>query len=121
WSYRVEPDHMQRVRGVGWLGRLPQSFEASEGTREARRERMWEVVIPRDRKHGWAERAQEVRGAHELIGPAAVTQISARDDQFGCEAFDEDGRAVLDRLVVSGSVMQIGEVQNACKHGRSRL
>jgi hypothetical protein len=28
---------------------------------------------------------------------------------------------VLDRSVVSGAVMQVGQVQNACKHGRSRL
>jgi len=62
-----------------------------------------------------------MRRVRELFHLSAVAEISARDDQLGLEALDQNRRAALDRRVVACAEMQVGQVENARKHGRSRL
>jgi hypothetical protein len=50
-----------------------------------------------------------------------VAEIAARDHQLGLETLDQDGCAMLNRVVVTRAEMQVGEVENACRHGRGRL
>ena len=120
-SHGVEADDVQGGGRVCRLGRLPLPFELAERTREARGERVRDVVVPRDREHRRPERAKEPRGARELVCATAVAEIAACDHELRSEALDQNGCAVLDRIVVACAEMQVGEVQNACKHGRSRL
>ena len=78
-------------------------------------------MVPGNCKHRRPERAQEARRARELILAAAVAEVTARDHELGLEALDQDGRTALDCIIVTCAEMQVGQVENACKHGRSRL
>jgi len=107
---RVEPDHMQGGGRVGRLGGLPLPLELVERPREAGRERVRDVVIPGNRQDRALEGAEKGGRTGELIRLAAVTQIAAGDHELWLEAFDQHRCAVLDRLVVSGAVMQVRKV-----------
>ena len=78
-------------------------------------------MVAGDGEDGPFEGAQEVRRARELCRPAAVAQVAARDDELGLESLHQRRRSALDGRVVTGAVVQVGQVQNACKHGRGRL
>ena len=103
--HRVQPDDMKRGRGVERLGRLPLSFEGAERAGEARRERVRNVMVARNREHRRPQRAEESRRIHQLSLPPPVTEITAGDDQLGFEAVDQHGRTALDRLVVTRAEM----------------
>jgi hypothetical protein len=77
---------------------------------EASREGVRDVVIPRNRQHRPVEAVEEPRGAGELVLPSPVAQIAARDYQFRLEALDQNRRPMLDRIVVTRSVMEVREV-----------
>ena len=78
-------------------------------------------MVAGDREHGPVQASEEPRGPGELSLAAAVTQVAAGDHELRLKPLDQDRRAVLDGSVVPRSVMKIGQVQNACKHGRGRL
>ena len=78
-------------------------------------------MVARNREHGPVEAAQEARRARELILSATMAQVTARDHELRREPLDQHRRAALDRVVVTRAVMQVGQVQNARNHGRSRL
>ena len=56
-----------------------------------------------------------------LAAAAAVGQIAAREDELGALAFDQREQRPFDRRVVLGAEMEIGDVQDARSHRRSRL
>jgi hypothetical protein len=78
-------------------------------------------VVPGDREHRRPERAQETGRARELVFAAAVAEVAAGDNELRLESLDQDRRTVLDRVVGTCAEVQVGQVENACKHGRSRL
>src|SRR5262249_30238132 len=118
---RVETDDVERRRRVGRLGRLPLALELAERAREAGREGVGDVVIAWDGQHGWAERPQEARGPCELIPVSAVAEVAAGNDELRLEPLDQYRCTALDCVVVTCAEVQIGQVENACKHGRRRL
>jgi hypothetical protein len=67
-------------------------------------------VIARNRQHRPVEAVEEPRGASELVLPSPVAQIAARDDQLRLEALDQSRCPMLDRVVVTRSVMEVREV-----------
>ena len=118
---RIEPDHVERRRRIGRLRRLPLSLEGLERTREARWKGIGDVVIARNREHGPPEAAEESSGIADLARAAAMAEISARDHQFGLEPVDQNRGPPFDRRIVTCSEMEVGQVQNTCKHSRWRL
>ena len=119
--HRVQPDDVECRRGVQRLGRLPLLLELAKGVGEAGREGVRDVVVARDSQDRRSERAQEARRAGELSLAATVAEIAARHDQLRPKALDQNRCATLDRVVVTCPEMQVGQVENACKHGRGRL
>ena len=82
---------------------------------------MGDVVIPRNRQYRSTEAAQESSRVGELALSSPMAEITARDHELGLKPLDQNGRTPLDRGIVTGSEMEVGQVQNACKHGRWRL
>ena len=69
-----------------------------------------------------AEAAQEGGGAVVLVAPAAVRQVAARDDQLGLRPRSTSAPIACSRTrVVARPEMEIGDVQDARNHRRSRL
>src|SRR5919108_701412 len=121
---RVQADDEQRLGGVDRLGRLPVALELGEGLREPRQRRVRDVVVPRDREHRPRERAEEVGRAVVLVGPPAVCQIAARDDQLRVDPPDQRLEAGLQPWIVVAPEVQVGEVEEPCRassHSRGRL
>src|SRR5262249_32939817 len=100
---------------------LPLPLELAERTGETGWERVRDVVIARDREHRRPERTQKPRRANELVLAPAVTEVAARDHELRLETLDQNRCAAHDRVCVTCSEVQAGKMQNACKHGRSRL
>ena len=109
-AHGVQSDHVQRGRGVGRLGGLPLSLELAKRPCEARRERVRNVVIPWNRQNRAIERSEEIGGTGELVLPAPVAEIPARDHELRLEALGQNRCPALDRLVVPCSVMEVGQV-----------
>ena len=78
-------------------------------------------MIARDRQNGPVEAEQESCRIGELAVAAPVAEITARDHELGLKPVDQQGRTPLDRGIVTGSEMEVGQVQNTCEHGRWRL
>jgi hypothetical protein len=78
-------------------------------------------VVPGDREHPGAERAEQLRGVLELALAAAVSEIAGRNDELrgqrACEGAERRDR--LGRL--SAPDVQVGNVENPSGHGRGRL
>ena len=68
-------------------------------------------MVPRNRQNGRPEaRGGTASAIRELVLPAAMAEIAARDHELGLKALDQDRGAALDRLVVPRSVMEVGQV-----------
>ena len=78
-------------------------------------------MIARNRQNGPVEAAQESGRIGELALAAPMTEIPARDHELGLKPVDQQGRTPLDRGIVTGSEMEVREVQNTCEHSRWRL
>ena len=71
---------------------------------------------------GDAEPPQECRRPLVLVAAAAVGQVAARDHEFGTDTLDQRARAPRSRhRVVPRAEVEIGDVQDASGHRRSRL
>ncbi len=78
-------------------------------------------MVPRHREHRRPERAKELGGALELFAAAAMREITRRDDELRLDPLDEPRETRLDfRLLVRADV-EIGNVEEACGHSRTRL
>ena len=119
--YRVHADDMDGIGRVERLGRLPDPFELAPRLGEARRERVRDVVIPRNRHHRRAEPTEEGGRAIVLGGLPPVRQIAGRNDQLRLQALQQVGERMLDDGAVAGPDMQIRKVEDARNHRRSRL
>jgi hypothetical protein len=120
-AHRVEADDQEALGPVDGLGRVPEPLELVERAREARREAIRDVVVPRDREQRNLERAQESRCSLVFLAPSAVREVAARDDELGMRAIDQGRQRALDFRVLASSRVQIGEVEDARGHRARRL
>jgi hypothetical protein len=67
-------------------------------------------VVPGNGQDRGTQGTQEAGRVGELLLAPSVAEISTRDHELGLEALDQDGRAVLDRRVVPGPVVQVREM-----------
>lgn len=77
------------------LDRLPLPLELGPRAREARRERVRDVVVAWDHEQGPLEPAQKRRGALVLASTSTVGEIARDRDQFGPYAVDQPPETVL--------------------------
>ena len=117
----VEPDDEEPLTAMDGLRRFPEPLELRPRAREPGRKRVRDVVVPGDREHGPAEPAQQVRRRLELVTAAAVREIAARDHELRLHPLDERGERVVGLLADAAADVQIGDVKDACRHGRGRL
>lgn len=81
-------------------------------------------MVSRDGEHGPAEALQEVGRLVVLLGPPAVRQVSACDDQLGVDSCDQVGEARFELRVDVAPDVQIREVEETGSgpgHSRGRL
>jgi hypothetical protein len=81
-------------------------------------------VISRDREQGAPEASKETGCSVVLTGSAAVSEVTARDDQLGIDAADQRLESGRETGVLVAAGVQVGEVKNPCwrpGHSRSRL
>jgi len=78
-------------------------------------------VVARDREHRRTERSEERGGPLVLLAAAAMSEIAARDDQCGFDAFDQGGERAFHRRVLARARVEVRDVKDACRHGRIRL
>jgi hypothetical protein len=78
-------------------------------------------VVARDRENRRAEPLQEPGCPLVLLGSTAVGQVAARDDELRPHVDEQRCYRLLDRGILARAEMQVGDVENAGGHGRSRL
>ena len=118
---RVQADNVQRLGRVRRLGRLPLPLEFGPRPREAGRERVREVVIPRHCKQRCLEGAEKPGGVLVLLAGAPVGEIARGDDQLRADPTDEGGQGLLDLKILTCTRVKIGYMEEACRHDRMRL
>ena len=92
-----------------------------EGSREAGRERVRDVVVPRNHEVLRVEALEDLTRLLELLAASAVGEISGGKYEVQPKPRDQllQGR---DRLVrVASADVQVGDVEDACSHRRGRL
>jgi hypothetical protein len=82
---------------------------------------MGNVVVSRHCEHRRPKRAKEFGGALELLAPAAMREISRRDDELRLDLLDERRDARLDVPLLVRAHVEVGNVEEACCHSRTRL
>ena len=102
------------------LGRLPDPLELRPRAHEARR-RVREVVVAGHGEHRRPERAQQLRGALELLPAAAVREIAGRDHELGLEPLHEPRQRLLDLPLRMCTRVQVGYMEEPRGHNRTRL
>ena len=119
---RVEADDVRPRRRVDGLGRLPLPLELAPGAREARREGVRDVVVPGHREHGGAEArgGSRRRARAGRAGRGASGRRSRSRAPASTRSTRRAERPLQDR-VVPGAEMEVGDVEDASNHRRSRL
>ena len=78
-------------------------------------------MVPRHCEHRRPERAQEPGRVLVLLAGSAVREIARGDDQFGADSPDEGAQRLLDLQILTCTRMEIGYMEEACRHDRMRL
>ena len=103
------------------LSRLPLPLELGPRPRETRRKCVRQVVVARHGEHGRAERAEEPCRSLVLVPSAPVREIARGNDQFRPDPQDEGPQRLLDLRLLVCTDVQIGYMEEACRHDRMRL
>src|SRR5260221_729450 len=118
---RVEADEVCSRTDVLGLGRLPLPLELAPGAGEPRREGVGNVVVAGDREYRCVEALEKRRGPLVLITAAAIRQVATCDHDLRADPLDQRSEAPLQDRVVPRAEMEVGDVQDASSHRRSRL
>jgi len=119
-SHGVQTDDVPALRCVHGFRRLPDTLELTPRVREARRWQKRDVVVSGNREYGRAEAAKEGGSTIVLLGPAAVREVSRRDDEFGLQPRHERPQRRDGRLLTRTD-MEVRDVDQARGHSRGRL
>jgi hypothetical protein len=117
----VDPDHVQPAGRVHRLCRLPLALELLPWARKPRRRQQRDVVVARNGQHGRRQAVQQRRDTLVLITPPAVREVARGDHEIGLNAVDEGPQGALDKGLLAGSDMNVGDVDQARRHSRGRL
>jgi hypothetical protein len=78
-------------------------------------------VVSRHREHRDPERPEEPGGVLVLVAASAVREIAGGDDELGPDPLDEGGERLLDLGILACTRVEIGYMEEACRHDRMRL
>lgn len=120
--HRAGADDVEALRCVQGLGRPEDPLPLRVGPREARGERVRDVVVPGHREDRPNAEAPELRRRLlELAAAAAVREIARRQQELGLDPGRQvaEGGECLGRLAAAD--VQVGDVENAGGHSRGRL
>src|SRR5215210_5634424 len=113
---RVEAHDEQALRPEDGLDGLPLALELRPRAREARGERVRDVVVARDHEQWAPEAAEEGCDLFVLASPAAVRDVARYRDQLGLETLDQRLQAAFEGRFLHASGVQIGDVEEP--HGQ---
>ena len=113
----VEADHREFVGGVLGLCWPDDVLPFGESRPEAGRERIRDVVIPRNREHWHLETLQERPSLLELASPASMREITGYDEKLRVETLTQvvQCRVCLGHFVTTD--MEIGYMNDPADHG----
>jgi hypothetical protein len=78
-------------------------------------------MVPRHGEHRRLEGAQEPGGVLVLLAGSPVREIARGDDQFRADPPNEGGQGLLDFQILTCTRVEIGYMEEACRHDRMRL
>ncbi len=78
-------------------------------------------MVARNCQHGRRKAAQQRRDTLVLITPPAVREVARGDHEIGLNAVDEGPQWALDKGLLAGSDVNVGDVDQARRHSRGRL
>jgi hypothetical protein len=78
-------------------------------------------VVPGDGENRRPEGAEKRGRAGVLVGPAAVRQVAAGDDELGLLAFHQGEESRLQCRILLRAHVEIRDVEEEVWHGRWRL
>jgi hypothetical protein len=78
-------------------------------------------VVARNRQHWRWQAPQQRRDALVLVAPTAVREVACRDHEIGLNTLDEGLEGAVDKGLLAGSEMDVGDVDQARRHSRGRL
>ena len=77
--------------------------------------------LPGTASTGAGRRRSKRRDTLVLIAPPAVREVARRDHEIGLNAVDERVQGALDKGLLAGSDVDVGDVDQARRHSRGRL
>jgi hypothetical protein len=117
----VDADHVQPVRRVDGLRRLPLPKELLPGPGEAGGWQERDVVVARHGQDGRRQGAEQRGHSLVLVTPAAVGEVARGDDEIGSDPLHERSQRSFQSGLLAGADMDVGDVDQAPRHSRSRL
>ena len=78
-------------------------------------------MVPWDRQHRRRHAPQEGHRTFVLIALPAVCEVTRRSDEVGLRALHECSQRSLDHRLLAGPDVDVGDVDQARRHSRSRL
>jgi hypothetical protein len=78
-------------------------------------------VIPGHRDDREAQGGEEFVGVLVLVPSAAMRKVTGGDDQFRLHSLDEPGQRRFNTTVLTCTRMEVGKMEDACRHERMRL
>jgi hypothetical protein len=78
-------------------------------------------VIAGDGEHGRSERTKEPRRSFVLVAPPAICEVAGGDDHIWADTVDERSECVLHLRILACTDVEIGYMEEACRHNRMRL
>src|SRR5262249_55009849 len=117
----VQSDGEDALAAVDGLGRPPVALELGIRAGEAGGKRVRDVVVPRHDQERPSEAVQEGRRRLVLGRLPTVREVAAGDHELRLEAVDERCERPFHGRRFRRADMQIRDMQDPCKHRRSRL
>ena len=118
---RVEPADDGALAAEDRIGRPEDGLEDLPGPRRARDRGVRNVVVARDRERRRGEAVEERLRLLELRAAAAIAEVAACDHELGPELVTECHESVVERGIGMRAPVQVGDVDRARGHRRTRL
>ena len=103
------------------VGRAEDGLEPLPRARHPRGQRVRDVVVARDGERRRREPVEQRLRLLELRAAAAVREVAARDHELGPKLVTECHERVVERGRRVRAAVQVGDVDRARGHGRTRL
>jgi hypothetical protein len=103
------------------IGCAEDRYEPVPGARDPRRQRVGEVVVAGNSEDRDRQSVEESLRLLELRRPAAIREVAARDHELRRQLVTKCHERIVELGHLAGATMEIGDVDRARVHGRTRL